>query len=45
MIRLAREEPIHVPPRWMIVLEHAGEKTLARKLREDGRPTVDELRT
>ncbi|MFY1689799.1 BREX system serine/threonine kinase PglW [Plantactinospora sp. WMMB782] len=45
VIRLAREEPIEVPPRWMIVLEHAGEKTLARKLREDGRLTVDELET
>lgn len=45
IIRLAREEPIHVPPRWMIVLEHAGEKTVARKLREDGRLTVDELET
>lgn len=45
IIRLAREEPIHVPPRWMIVLEHAGEKTVARKLRDDGRLTVDELET
>ena len=45
VIRLAREEPIHVPPRTMIVLEHAGELTLARKLREDGRLTVDELET
>jgi serine/threonine protein kinase len=45
IIRLAREEPIEVPPRTMIVLEHAGEKTVARKLREDGRLTVDELET
>ncbi|MEU8128728.1 BREX system serine/threonine kinase PglW [Micromonospora sp. NPDC049049] len=45
IIRLAREEPIHLPPRWVIVLEHAGEKTVARKLREDGRLTVDELET
>ena len=45
VIRLAREEPIELPPRSMIVLEHAGEKTLARKLREDGRLTVDELET
>jgi serine/threonine protein kinase len=45
IIRLAREEPIEIPPRIMIVLEHAGEKTVARKLREDGRLTVDELET
>ncbi|GAB3156797.1 BREX system serine/threonine kinase PglW [Micromonospora sonneratiae] len=45
VIRLAREEPIEVPPRTMIVLEHAGEVTLARKLREDGRLTIDELET
>ncbi|WP_431904542.1 BREX system serine/threonine kinase PglW [Micromonospora carbonacea] len=45
IIRLAREEPIHLPPRWVLVLEHAGEKTVARKLREDGRLTVDELET
>ncbi|GAA3770363.1 BREX system serine/threonine kinase PglW [Plantactinospora mayteni] len=45
VIRLAREDPIPVPPRTMIVLEHAGEVTLARKLREDGRLTVDELET
>jgi serine/threonine protein kinase len=45
IIRLAREEPIEVGPRTMIVLEHAGERTVARKLREDGRLTVDELET
>jgi serine/threonine protein kinase len=45
VIRLAREEPIEIPPRTMIVLEHAGDKTVARKLREDGRLTVDELET
>ncbi|MEU6021347.1 BREX system serine/threonine kinase PglW [Micromonospora sp. NPDC047134] len=45
IIRLAREEPVHVPPRWVIVLEHAGEVTVARKLREDGRLTIDELET
>lgn len=45
IIRLAREDPIEVGPRTMIVLEHAGERTVARKLREDGRLTVDELET
>ncbi|SCF28774.1 Serine/threonine protein kinase [Micromonospora purpureochromogenes] len=45
VIRLAREEPIEIPPRTMIVLEHAGSVTVARKLREDGRLTVDELET
>lgn len=45
IIRLAREEPIEIASRTMIVLEHAGEKTVARKLREDGRLTIDELET
>jgi len=45
IIRLAREEPIEIPPRTMIVLEHAGTTTVARKLRDDGRLTVDELET
>lgn len=45
IIRLAREEPIEIPPRTMIVLEHAGATTVARKLRDDGRLTVDELET
>lgn len=46
VIRLAREEPIEVPQRrTMIVLEHVGQMTLARKLREDGRLTIDELET
>jgi serine/threonine protein kinase len=45
IIRLAREEPIEVPPRTMIVLEHVGRMTVARKLRDDGRLTVDELET
>jgi serine/threonine protein kinase len=43
IIRLAREDPIEIPPRTVIVLEHAGDRTVARKLREDGRLTVDEL--
>ncbi|MFC0505709.1 BREX system serine/threonine kinase PglW [Micromonospora costi] len=45
VIRLARPEPLQIASRTVIVLEHAGELTLARKLRDDGRLTVDELET
>ncbi|MEV6813503.1 BREX system serine/threonine kinase PglW [Micromonospora sp. NPDC051296] len=45
VIRLARPEPLQIAGRTVIVLEHAGELTLARKLRDDGRLTVDELET
>src|SRR5690606_34752675 len=45
IIRLARQEPIEIGGRTVIVLEHAGDRTVARKLREDGRLTVDELET
>ncbi|MGB2567111.1 BREX system serine/threonine kinase PglW [Micromonospora citrea] len=45
VIRLARPEPLQITNRTVIVLEHAGELTLARKLRDDGRLTVDELET
>lgn len=45
IIRLARQEPIEIGGRTAIVLEHAGDRTVARKLREDGRLTVDELET
>ncbi|MFD0823033.1 BREX system serine/threonine kinase PglW, partial [Micromonospora zhanjiangensis] len=45
LIRLARPEPLQIAGRTVIVLDHAGELTLARKLREDGRLTVDELET
>lgn len=45
IIRLARQEPIEVGRRTTIVLEHAGDTTVARKLREHGRLTVDELET
>ncbi|TDC32512.1 BREX system serine/threonine kinase PglW, partial [Micromonospora sp. KC213] len=45
VIRLARPEPLEIARRTVIVLEHAGELTLARKLRDDGRLTVDELET
>src|SRR5690606_35798354 len=45
VIKLARQEPIEIGGRTAIVLEHAGDHTVARKLREDGRLTVDELET
>ncbi|MFD6752493.1 BREX system serine/threonine kinase PglW [Micromonospora gifhornensis] len=45
VIRLARPEPLQVGTRTLVVLEHAGDRTLARKLRDDGRLTVDELET
>ncbi|MFV2102960.1 BREX system serine/threonine kinase PglW [Micromonospora sp. LOL_024] len=45
VIRLARPEPLQLGSRTVVVLEHAGDRTLARKLRDDGRLTVDELET
>ncbi|GHJ17085.1 BREX system serine/threonine kinase PglW [Micromonospora sp. AKA38] len=45
IIRLARPEPLRIADRTVVVLEHAGELTLARKLRDEGRLTVDELET
>ncbi|MEH1014282.1 BREX system serine/threonine kinase PglW [Micromonospora sp. CPCC 206060] len=45
VIRLARPEPLEIGTRTIVVLEHAGDRTLARKLRDDGRLTVDELET
>jgi serine/threonine protein kinase len=45
IIRLARQEPIEIGGRTTVVLEHAGDRTVARKLREDGRLTIDELET
>lgn len=45
IIRLARQEPLTFGKRTFLVLDHAGDKTVARKLREDGRLTVDELET
>ncbi|MGH3742424.1 MAG: protein kinase domain-containing protein, partial [Micromonosporaceae bacterium] len=53
VIRLAREEPVRIGGRWALVLEHVedatqerrSDPTLARKLRDDGRLTVDELET
>ena len=45
VIRLASPEPIRIGQRTVVALEHAGELTVARKLRDDGRLTVDELET
>lgn len=45
VIRLARPEPLQIGGRTVVVLEHAGDRTLARKLRDEGRLTVDELET
>jgi serine/threonine protein kinase len=45
VIRLARQEPLLIGDRWVLVLEHAGERTVARKLRDEGRLTIDELET
>ncbi|MBB6475927.1 BREX system serine/threonine kinase PglW [Sphaerisporangium rubeum] len=45
VIKLTRPEPIRVGGRTCIVLEHAGEHTVARKIREQGALTPDELET
>ncbi|MDT3441469.1 NERD domain-containing protein [Pseudofrankia sp. BMG5.37] len=44
VIRLARQEPLLIADRWVLVLEHAGERTVARKLRDEGRLTIDDWR-
>ncbi|WP_261568355.1 BREX system serine/threonine kinase PglW [Frankia gtarii] len=44
VIRLARPDTLVVGGRAVLVLDHAGEQTVARKLRE-GRLSVDELET
>ncbi|WP_211244411.1 BREX system serine/threonine kinase PglW [Actinospica robiniae] len=43
IIRLAVPNPIELGRRTTLVLEHAGEKTVARQLREDGRLLTDQL--
>lgn len=43
IIRLERPDPIEVGGRTALVFEFVSAQTLARKLREDGRLTVDEL--
>ncbi|MEU8678134.1 BREX system serine/threonine kinase PglW [Streptomyces sp. NPDC048560] len=45
VIRLARREPQVIGSRAVLVLEHAGEHTVARKLREGGRLEPGELQT
>ncbi|WP_261554632.1 BREX system serine/threonine kinase PglW [Frankia tisae] len=44
VIRLARPDTLVIGGRTVLVLDHAGEQTVARKLRE-GRLSVDELET
>ncbi|SNQ48128.1 Serine/threonine protein kinase [Frankia canadensis] len=44
VIRLARPDTLVIGGRTVLVLDHAGERTVARRLRE-GRLTVDELET
>jgi serine/threonine protein kinase len=43
VIRLARNETVRIGGRTILVLDHAGEHTVARKIREDGRLSPDEL--
>ncbi|GAB3988357.1 BREX system serine/threonine kinase PglW [Actinoallomurus acanthiterrae] len=43
VIRLARNETARIGGRTILVLDHAGEHTVARKIREDGRLSPDEL--
>ncbi len=43
IIRLAVPNPIELGGRTTLVLEHAGDKTVARQLREDGRLLPDQL--
>ncbi|MEV0754541.1 BREX system serine/threonine kinase PglW [Streptosporangium sp. NPDC050280] len=45
VIKLVRPEPVRIGDRTCIVLEHAGEHTVARKIREQGALTPDELET
>lgn len=45
IIKLVRREPLQIGGRTVLVLGHAGKHTVARKIREDGRLTPDELET
>lgn len=45
VIRLALPEPVVIGPRTVLVLDHAGDRTVARQLREEGRLLPDQLRT
>ncbi|MEU8404314.1 BREX system serine/threonine kinase PglW [Nonomuraea sp. NPDC048892] len=45
VIKLIRPEPVVLGNRSCLVLEHAGEQTVARKIREHGALTPDELET
>lgn len=45
VIRLAVPEPLRIGPRTALVLDHAGDRTVARQLREEGRLLPDQLET
>lgn len=45
VIRPALPEPIVIGPRTVLVLDHAGDRTVARQLREEGRLLPDQLAT
>jgi serine/threonine protein kinase len=45
VIHLAVDEPIRIGPRTVLVLDHAGDSTVARQLRERGRLLTDQLET
>ncbi|MBA9005010.1 BREX system serine/threonine kinase PglW [Thermomonospora cellulosilytica] len=43
IVKLLEEVPVKIGPRWALVLERAGQQTLAQYLRAQGRLTIDEL--
>ncbi|MFJ2416182.1 BREX system serine/threonine kinase PglW [Streptomyces brevispora] len=45
VIHLAEDEPVRIGPRTVLVLDHAGDSTVARQLRERGRLLTDQLET
>ncbi|MDX3547184.1 BREX system serine/threonine kinase PglW [Streptomyces europaeiscabiei] len=45
VIHLAVPEPIRIGPRTVLVLDHAGDRTVARQLREGGPLLTDQLET
>ncbi|MDF4251132.1 BREX system serine/threonine kinase PglW [Streptomyces sp. WMMB303] len=45
VIHLAHAEPLRIGPRTVLVLEHAGDRTVARQLRDRGAMLADELET
>ncbi|MGW1672789.1 BREX system serine/threonine kinase PglW [Streptomyces sp. NPDC002324] len=45
VIHLAVPEPVRIGPRTVLVLDHAGDRTVARQLREGGPLLTDQLET